>query len=420
MRRTVVSGLVALTLVGAVPAQSRAGMQLFNDSKIDSLMQRLENKGLLTPEEVNKIKAEDKKNRKEHSIKVGVRLQLRGEYKESDAGERTNDLNIRRLRLEFTGNMWPKVAYKFEVSADKMADLSMKDASLTFSHLGPYAKLRVGQYKTPFSRQRVTSSSKLQMIDRSPIEKLYPGRDLGVELSGKNILDVFDYAVAMEAGVGDKRKFSGTDNSEFWYDGRVAFHPVGEVPLSEGKYSDKFVLEIAGNALYAPGQVAFGERDIDDMFLASEVYTNEAANITGIGSGTKLSDFNPGMIGDTFVWGPELTVRYNGLSLAAEYYLAKYTPDDRAAFRKIHSKGYFVQGGAFIIPEVLELTARYDRFDRNTEAKTQKDTREYTFGLNYFPSEDHRYKLQVNYVWRKEDRNEIDNNSVVINLQVKY
>ena len=51
---------------------------------------------------------------------------------------------------------------------------------------------------------------------------------------------------------------------------------------------------------------------------------------------------------------------------------------------------------------------------------TQKDVREYAGGVNYFPFEDHSYKFQVNYVRRREDRNEIDNDSIVANMQVKY
>ncbi|MBI5787604.1 MAG: hypothetical protein HZA78_01945 [Candidatus Schekmanbacteria bacterium] len=421
MKKGIVSGIVvsALTLASVSPGW---GMQLFNDKKLDSLVERLQKKGVLTEEEVREFKAADQKSANEHSFKAGVRLQLRYEYKEGDIAERTSDLNIRRARISFEGNMYPEVAYKFEVALDGMEDLSMKDASLTFGQLGPYAQLRVGQFKTPFSRQRIASSGKLQMIDRSPIEKLYPGRDIGFELSGKNILGVLDYGVAMEAGVGDKRKFKNTDNSEWWYDGRIACHPLGEVPLAEGdvQYTDNFRFEIAANGLYAPSQVAFGERSIHDMFLADEVYTAQAAAIKAIGNGTKLSGLPAGMIGDTIIWGPELTIIYKGLSLAMEYYKATYTPEDTVSFRKIHSEGYFVQGGAFVIPKTLELTARYDRFDRNTEAKTQSDTREYTVGVNYFPTGDHNYKWQANYIWRKEDWKEIDNNSLVMNLQVAY
>lgn len=416
----------SLILILCMAGSSWAGMELFNDRKIDYLLEELQKQGMLSKEKVEDIKAKDKARRKEHSIKMGVRLQMRYEYKEGDdskvdpslTADPESNLTIRRLRLEFKGNMWKDVAYKFEVAADRMSNLNMKDASVTFAHLGRYAKIRCGQFKTPFSRQRITSSSKLQMIDRSPIQKLYPGRDIGFELSGKN--DFLNYAVAMEAGVGDRMKFKDTENTEWWYDGRIAVHPFGEVPLSEGKYSDEFLFEVAANGLYAPHQVAFGERSIHDMFLADEAYTSYKTEIKEIGDGTKLSDLDPRLVGNTVIWGPELTIRYKGISLAGEYYMATYTPDDTRVYRKLHSEGYFIQGGAFVIPKKLELTARYDRFDRDTTVSSQKDTREYTAGVNYFPSEDHRYKFQLNYIWRKEDRKEIDNNSVVANFQVKY
>ena len=423
MFRRAVCGLVGLGLVCG-SATSSWGMELFNDQKIDSLLERLEKKGVLSAEEVKEVKAEDKKKQKEHSINAGVRLQLRYEYQDTESREKTSDLNIRRLRFQLDGSMWSDIDYKFEIAMDKLEDLSMKDASLTFKHLGPYAHLRVGQFKTPFSRQRITSSSKLQMIDRSPIEVLYPGRDTGFELSGKNILGVLDYAVAAEAGVGDKRKFAKSDNSSWWYDGRVAFHPLGEVPMSEGEYTENFVVEIAANGLYAPDQIAFGENSVNKMFQADKVYTAQKGLLDDIDHGkASFSDITkkaPGLVGDTTIWGPELTISWKRLSLAGEYYKATYRPGDTGAFRKLESEGYFVQGGVFVIPKILQLTGRFDRLDRNTKEKTQDDFRQYIAGINYFPYGDHRYKVQANYVWRREDKDQIDNDSVVLNLQVSY
>ncbi len=397
MSKKIVCMLICLALVfWAVPGRAAERQQLFKNSKTEG--------------------------RQKYSLNTTVRLQMKYEYCEGDGQygkERWSRIEARRVRLQFDGDVWSELGYKLELSLDKLSEPQIKDAWLSSIHLGPYAKLRIGQFKTPFSRQRILSSSRLQIIDRSPIQNLYPGRDTGIELSGKDIMGVFDYAVAMEMGWGDRMKFVDTDNSRFWYDGRFVFHPLGSLPMAEGdvSYSEKLRFEVAGNVLYAPHQVAFGERSIHDMFLAADAYglpvLKDAARST-------LSDLPSGLIGDTFSWGPDITIFYKGFSLTGEYYKASYTPDDTSQYRKLYSKGYFIQGGIFIIPKLIEITGRYDRLDRDTKTRNQKDTREYTLGVNYFFSEDHRCKFQINYIWRLEDRNEYDNNSLVFNAQVLY
>jgi len=417
--KKIFSGALAVTLLSTTPLMAKSKHKFFSIGD-DFLYEKLKEKGILTESDVKEIEKEKKAAAKIHSLNIGTRLQFRYEYRDQDNGhDDVNEMNIRRMRIEFKGNMWKDISYKFEVAMDKMKDLHMKDASVTFKQLGHFAHIRVGQFKTPFSRQRTTSSSKLSVIDRSIIEKLYPGRDTGIELSGKNILGMFDYAVAMETGWGDKRKFIKVDNNEFWYDGRLVFHPLGKVAMHEGDLnnSEKPLFELGLNGLYAPNQVATGERSVNDMFLANKAFgtSKKVNNLTS----SELDD----MYGDITVWGPDATFFFNGFSLIGEYYMAKYNPNGvgtNPALRELKTKGYFVQAGYLIIPKTLEVVGRYSYLDRDTSSKTSSDLKTYYAGINYYASHDHRFKLQAGYLWRDEMKDDFSNNSLILNAQIKF
>src|SRR5690606_39638143 len=66
------------------------------------------------------------------------------------------------------GTAFTRIRYKFEFSADKLSDLSLKDAWIQVE-AHPYIHFRIGQFKSPFGRQRMVSSSRLQVIERAKI-----------------------------------------------------------------------------------------------------------------------------------------------------------------------------------------------------------------------------------------------------------
>jgi len=424
--------VIAATLLSASPLMAKSKHKFFSIGD-DFLYEKLKEKGVLTETDIKDIEKQKKEAAKIHSLNIGTRLQFRYEYSDRNNGkDDVNEMNIRRMRIEFTGNMWKDISYKFELSMDKMADLHMKDASVTFEQLGPYAHIRVGQYKTPFSRQRITSSSKLSVIDRSIIEKLYPGRDTGIEISGKNILGMIDYAAAIETGWGDRRKYIDVDNKEFWYDGRIVIHPlgydamhVGDVHMHESDIEDsqRPLFELALNGLYAPDQLATGERSVGDMFLANEAFNVSELKKLHEDGGKLTSAELDDLYGDITIWGPDFTFFCNGFSLTGEYYMAKYKANGvgrNPALKNLKTKGYFIQAGYFILPKTVEIVGRYSYLDRDTSLKTSSDLKTYYAGVNYFVSHDHRFKLQAGYLWRDEMKNDFSNNSAILNAQIKF
>ncbi|HVK78325.1 MAG TPA: porin [Kofleriaceae bacterium] len=89
---------------------------------------------------------------------------------------------IRRARLTLEGNIFGKdLLYKLQTDFGKGA-VQLRDFHFDVRLRGD-TWLRVGQWKRPFSRQHITSSGRLELTDRSIIDKAFDaGRDIGVAL----------------------------------------------------------------------------------------------------------------------------------------------------------------------------------------------------------------------------------------------
>jgi hypothetical protein len=82
-------------------------------------------------------------------------------------------------------------------------------------------------------------------------------------------------------------------------------------------------------------------------------------------------------------------VKYAGWSANAEYYarwLQEIEGDGPLPQSNLHAWGYFVEGGFFIIPQRLDVNARYSRV-----SGMFGDANEYAAGINWYPTESERF-----------------------------
>ncbi|MGB1277237.1 MAG: porin, partial [Nannocystaceae bacterium] len=128
-----------------------------------------------------------------------LRIQFRSESQsqrlEGEEPDLTTSFQLRRARLQFAGHVFGKHnKYKAEF-AFSPRDLGYKEGRLTrtpmltwyaeFDYLW-WATLRVGQYKIPYSRQRVVSSGNLELVDRTMANGEFNlDRDIGFDIRAK-------------------------------------------------------------------------------------------------------------------------------------------------------------------------------------------------------------------------------------------
>jgi phosphate-selective porin len=111
----------------------------------------------------------------------------------------TGTFRVRRARVYARGDLTRGIGWMLNV--DAAASPILRDAYLVF-HQARYANVRVGQFITPFSLERLTSTSRLEAIDRL-YERFTPSRDIGAMVfSAEPLWRRLSYGAAIVNGTG--------------------------------------------------------------------------------------------------------------------------------------------------------------------------------------------------------------------------
>ena len=126
-----------------------------------------------------------------------------------DLEESHDTFRIRRMRVGLSGDLAPKVGWTFSLEASGSPHL--RDAYITLRFI-EWANLRFGQFYQPFSLDRLTSTSRLELIDRAPVtERIALTRDPGIMVfNARPFLGWLSYSLNVSNGTG----MNVTDNND--------------------------------------------------------------------------------------------------------------------------------------------------------------------------------------------------------------
>jgi phosphate-selective porin OprO and OprP len=347
--------------------------------------------------------------------------QIQGIVNDTDEELVSTNFRLRRLELRWDGYAFkPWFYYTFMI--DPASSQLLKDMYLTAAYQKEAAP-RVGQWKVPFNREELNSSSALQMVERSIVNEQFGlERDRGLALLGgigKN--NNVSYSVGVFNGDG----LNGTSvDSNLLYVGRIQLGLGGDDfkfnPNST--YATARAYEIVPNFAKKPTFVAgFGASALPGL-NCDRKQPNGGACDRIAELGFPQSNFTQ-LTGD-------LSFKMPYFNVEAEYdarWLAPDTGPQDTAF----DQGFRVQAGVFLLPKTIELAARYALIDFDTSSGVvPPDTSvpskqwELTPGLNYYLSHDHRWKLQLNYTFQRNeatlDAPDVDANIVRAQVQANF
>ena len=197
-------------------------------------------------------------------LEVGARIQIQYAQVEDADGDHADDLFFRRLRPYIAGTVtedwFGKLELDFGESLDS-DDSQIKDAFVEYRGW-EYVKLTIGNSKTTFSREFMTSSGSQQLIERTVVGDHNfgsPDRQLGIRAEGKNPSGKFGWF----ATLGQERHDPNADRMDFdspandesdWNEGRVYaarvdFHPLGAMPYDQADFhTDTWKFTVSGAA----------------------------------------------------------------------------------------------------------------------------------------------------------------------------
>ena len=330
-------------------------------------------------------------------ITTRIRLQPRfdlgdmatGEDKKSYESE--TDIYIRRIRLEFGGQLVQDLKYSLIFEADKNGKFASSSGSPTNEVKIQYANidykfdelfnLRFGKAKLPYSRVSLTSSSKQLTVDRpastEAAKKLFDDYyQSHLVLHGKASEGIFTYNLAL----GDGWEPNSTIHSGT---------PATTVHKSGPLY-------IARVEISPPGWI---EKSQSDAHLGNGKHLTIGADYAAQqGIEYKGNNYEE----DRTLTGFDISGHWNAITGQLEYNTWKEEYTDPSKSDK-EPNGWYVQAGYFVQGPNIEPVVRYEIFDQdsNSDDKEEKTT---TLGVNWY-GKGHSFKVGMNWAHTEYDKN---------------
>jgi len=356
----------------------------------DDILNVLIQKNLIAQKDADSLRAEaaiasqaNLAKVKAFPISAGKKITITGysqiRYQALEETGKVDGFDIRRARLDVKGSISPYWGYR--VQLDLAGSPKLIDAYAELK-LNDYFNFTIGQAKIPFSLENLTSSNKLELIDRSQaVEALVArgkdvggnqnGRDIGIQLGG-TLLKVkdrplLDYRLGVYNGSGIN---TSDVNERKDFATRLIVHPVAGLDIGAALYNgSRFVPEVKNGS----------------------VVTASAKNV------------------ERNRYGFDLSYDLNNFSVRGEYLHGTDDQTDR--------EGYYTQVGYYFLHKKLQLLAKYDFYDADI-SKTGDASTWYVLGANF--NFNANVRLQANYTFKQEEGTSIDNNYASLQLQIGF
>jgi len=247
------------------------------------------------------------------------------------------------------------------------------DATLTLP-VRDLLRITFGQFKAPFGREELDGKGEIPLVERSQATlAIAPGRQVGLQASGRALEGRFDYWAGVFNGNG--RRFEN-DNDAFLTAARVQYRTVGDV-----EFFEDLVVQIGANVAFSTDS-ALPLVPISARGFPAGIERPTLATFTG----------------DRLLWGADLRFSYLGYFFNAEYMRGEYEfalPFFRvtgggqsvsvAPGEELDSEGYILEGG-YRIWGALDAFLRYDSFDPAIAEVGLPDRSKFlVLGLNLHP-----------------------------------
>ncbi len=326
-------------------------------------------------------------------IEIGGRIQLQYLRTDADGGETRDQTFFRRLRPYIAGTVtkdwYGKIQFDFGKGVDS-DEVAVKDAFMQYTGW-KNMKLTIGNSKTPFSREFLTSSKRQQTVERGFVGNHNfgtPDRQLGFKLEGQNDTKKITYALAAGAQHHDpdaRRMDFDTpvNNKADWNEGlvlagRVDFHPQGYVKFDQGDFN-------SGPVKFNFSLAAFNWTNDDD---------NNTRTVGGVSTSSSKADLDSAD-------GLEVSagLRGNGLSIDAEYQMVSGDTVDKNFTGGLYLNGstdldkFQIEGGFMLPSNRFEIVGKWETLDASNYVDAWEA---YEAGVNYFWNK-HKAKVQFTF-----------------------
>ncbi len=294
------------------------------------------------------------------------------DYKMTDPN--VNTFKFKRARIGVTGNIPYDFSYYVVMENSKFVSSTghpyLLDAFISYKRF-KWATVSVGSFKQPFGQEVNTSCSGLHTITRASVsdQLVAPQRDMGIMLMGGNNDTKVKYALAIMNGRG---LLFEDNNAKKDIIGRLTFKPLEFLRIG-GSYRYGYPVNNEDRRLSFAGELQLEYNNI--LFQAEYIY-DEGDYYAAAGGGCGAEPVPLGNKRD-------------------------------GAYAQL----------LYMTPWNLQPVVKFEMFDYDKDLENTEENI-ITAGVNYWFNDWTR--IQVNYRYRAEIGNEVKNDDILVQLQVKF
>lgn len=336
----------------------------------------------------------------------GIRMQVRYEYNDID---QNNDFYIKRMRWKGKGNIFDVASYNFEIKVDNTGKFNqapralLEHAWFTVPLIDELLTFRIGIEDDVFSRNALTSDSKLLFMDRSQIKEALTvlgvtDNTIGALIYGRPVGGHVTYS----AGVFDN----------------LGFNNEGGLDALARKSQGAMTVARVAVDLLDPANPNGSYDDYRSSYIGEGQHLTIGGNVANVVK-TELGDdeFN------LFCWGIDAFYNYGPFSIEGEYdkYREHFTETSNGPIPDIQGDGFYLQTAYLVLPK-LELALRYQELDQDHDFNHEIMGGKImwtSIGANYY-IRGHTFKVQAEYTFKREMEKEIDNDVLQVQLQLSF
>lgn len=292
-----------------------------------------------------------------------------------------NAFDIERARLTFKGTaLDPRLTYFYQLDGDTDGRHTVDFFDYWWAwKFSDRFSVQIGKRKVAGSRQWLLGARRTRFIDRPMANDFFrPDRTIGIWGQGKTG-ETGTYEIMVGNGYRTSNLPNNTTDDQLTYAFSQYFDPYGDYggQLVDFDYNCDPLVRLGHSFVYSPiSSEALGNplSETDFIRLTDGTRLNQ---IGALSPGVTLSGV------DVLYYGVDYAAKWQGWSFNSEIFLRwleNLEADGALPVNRLMQRGFYVEGGKFVIPQTLDINVRYSQVSGLFGSGS-----EYAAGFNYYP-----------------------------------
>ena len=300
-----------------------------------------------------------------------------------------NKFDVERARLVFSGfALTPDLTYFLQLDGDTDGREGVDFFDYWWGYqLCDCLQIQFGKRKVPGSRQWLLGARQTRFIDRPMANDFFrPDRSVGLFAMGAiGVNGHYEMMVGNgvrtanldAAGINDKLSYAATVYWDPWGDfgGQLVDYDCSQSPLA--RFGASFTYGAQGDLT--------GGLPLAESSFAQLTDGTRLTALSALAGGATVSEF------DAYLVSIDAAMKWQGWSVNGETFfrwLQSIDGDGPLPLSDLYQRGFYVEGGKFLIPGRLDVNARYSQIDGFFG-----NASEAAAGINLYPADTHKMKV---------------------------